>query len=115
MRKEHDRRVKLRRKEIEAKLEEMGYGNHLKKFKKRFPRRFERHSYVGEGGDLTEKEWNRIKPTLIDLMEEEQKRRLQQEHDSSIAQLATLPEFEGTRMSRSMFKALTEKTRAKPG
>jgi len=87
-------------------LDEIGYGTHLKKFKQRFHRRFERHAYVTDGGDLTEKEWNRIQSTLVELMEEYEKKRRQQEHDDSIAQLATLPEFDGKRVSRSMSKAL---------
>jgi len=101
---EQTNKLHSRRRQIEKKLVELGYGKALNDFKRDFPGRFERHYSVTHGGNFTEKEWYLIKGTFIVLLRGEEEKRLQRENDESLARLVTRPEFEDKRVSRSMSK-----------
>lgn len=53
-------------------------------------------------------EWKRIKPTLVDILKEEEKKQLKRANDEAIVVTVNRSEFEGKRVSRSMFKAMSK-------
>lgn len=106
-------------------MKDEGYLDYLKAFKSDFPGRFKGLACVIEGPDAVsdkgwiilaliigpvrtkfETDWERMKPALIKTLKEEETRRNQEKNDEAIAALATLPELQDKRISRSMFRAM---------
>lgn len=49
-----------------------------------------------------------MRPALVEMLKEQETKQMVRKHDEAIAALATQPEFESKRVSRSMFKAMSK-------